>query len=152
MSNTTMTPEQKAALMAWSLSVSDEEYERVVSGYYDAEMGISTAPEMVACPVRSKRAARGKPGMAPVMRPKVLDLETGTAIYFKTGGVEYEGCWDNEGQLITYDGLPYTSISGWARTIYGKPVNGWSVCYLRGEDGKRIPLASERLTEPKTRD
>ncbi len=143
--------------MAWSISVSDEDYARTVNGDYDAELGIAPAPaaasvEMVACPVLMKSKARGKPGLTPRLRPKVLDLESGTAIYFKTRGTEHEGVWDNEGQLIRYDDHPFTSISGWAQMLYGKPINGWSVCYIREEDGKKVPLSMLRKTVPKTRD
>jgi hypothetical protein len=147
----------RAELLAISIAMSDDEYERTINGDYDAELGIAPAPaaasvEMVACPVLMKSKARGKPGLTPRLRPKVLDLESGTAIYFKTRGTEHEGVWDNEGQLIRYDDHPYTSISGWAQMLYGKPINGWSVCYIREEDGTKVPLSMLRKTVPKTRD
>jgi hypothetical protein len=132
----TLSPEKHAAMMAWSLSVSDEEYDSIVCRS-DAE---SAPPKTYSHPLRN----------SPV--PCVLDLPSGTTIYTKTGGILYEAEWDNDTQtLTTPSGDPFLSISGWARYVRDKPINGWTVCYIVDAAGKKVMLSELRLTTPKTR-
>jgi len=45
------------------------------------------------------------------------------------------GVYDESRNAIVYDEVRYNSLSGFAKAIYGFPVNGWNVCEYEGDDG-----------------
>jgi len=53
------------------------------------------------------------------------------------------GYYDEDRNSIIYDDKIYKSLSGFAKAIYGYPVNGWDKCYYESEHGW-IPVKKMR--------